>query len=61
MIKQPDIEPLPAAVVTVPDLPAPLGGILAMRPLSPRKAPVLDADFDDIVPGYSDSDSWYEP
>jgi hypothetical protein len=25
------------------------------------KVPFFDADPDDIVPGYTDSDSWYEP
>lgn len=26
-----------------------------------RKSRTLDADADDIVPGYSDPDIWYEP
>jgi hypothetical protein len=30
------------------------------EPRQPRK-PYLDADPNDIVPGYSDADAWYEP
>jgi hypothetical protein len=26
-----------------------------------RNVPILDVDFDDIVSGYSDGYSWYEP
>jgi hypothetical protein len=58
----PDVKPLPAAVVTWPEVPAPLDDDSAMADVpSKHNAPFLDADINDMVPGYSDSDSWYEP
>ena len=58
----PDVNPLPAAVVTWPGALEPLDDDSAMVDVpSKHNAPALDADIDDIVPGNSDSDSWYEP
>jgi hypothetical protein len=52
------VEPLPTVVVKLPDAPVPVnnGREKADTPLH-HNVPVLDADFDDIVSGYGDSDS----
>jgi hypothetical protein len=60
-----DIEQLPAVVAPSPDMPAVLapvdGGSTGAYTAWQQNVPILDRDLDDIVPGYSDSDSWYEP
>jgi hypothetical protein len=51
---------LPAS--DLPEVRELLARVRASQELSVRpNVPILDADFDDLVPGYSDSDDWYEP
>jgi hypothetical protein len=62
MTTQSDAEPLPVVEVkqtlekTHSDSDqVPIRKTLRLKP------PFLDADPDDVVPGYSDSNDWYEP
>jgi hypothetical protein len=46
----------------LPEVHALLARVRAGRDIPVRpNVPILDADFDDIVPGYSQADDWYEP
>jgi hypothetical protein len=61
MNTQPEEDPLPIATVEA----AAVSSLLKYARATAdnrlrRNVPILDADFDDIVPGYSDPDSWHD-
>lgn len=62
MNTQPDAEPLPVAAAKSPEVTPFLKNTKAIADIPLRcNVPILDADFNYIVPGYSDADAWYEP
>jgi hypothetical protein len=62
MNKQSELEPLPATDAKPPEVMAHLDSTkVPIRKTLKLQTPFLDADADAFVPGYSDSNDWYEP